>query len=141
MNILILLGYNFLTSYKTVFTSLLQKLHIVLRIYQYVNSKETYFGCERSADVKMTFSINSNRLTEEQFNKFFICLKQNLFLHYWQFISVNIFIAMPIVKRKKTKSEILMNLSQQNAFQILVFAAISFDLLYLQSEMTQILLL
>lgn len=43
---------------------------------------------------------------------------------------------MPIVKRKKTKSEILMNLSQQNAFQILVFAAISFDLLYLQSEMT-----
>ena len=38
--------------------------------------------------------------------------------------------AMLIVKRRETKSEILMNLSQQNAVQILVFAAISFDLLY-----------
>ena len=47
---------------------------------------------------------------------------------------------MPIVKRE-TKSEILMSLSQQNAVQILVFAVVSFDLLYLQSEMTWILLL
>ena len=34
MSILILLDYHFLTSYKTVFTSLLQKLHTVLCIYQ-----------------------------------------------------------------------------------------------------------